>query len=105
MIMQLILIGIIIGFICYWIYKFYTSTSRSLDRVFAVFHNSATIIVARISAMLSLISGVLINWAGDPSMQELLKGALNPKYSWAIIFGLMVLVELARYRSMEKDDD
>lgn len=103
-ILPLILVGVIIGFVGYWIFQYYTANGTTVDRICAIFHNSATIIVARVSALLSLISGALINWAGDPGIQEWLKGALNPKYSWAVVFGLMIIVELARYRSMEKDD-
>lgn len=103
-ILPLILVGVIIGCVGYWVFQYYRANGTRVDRLFAIFHSSATIVVARVSALVSLISGVLINWAGDPAIQEWLKGALSPKYSWAVIFVLMVIVELARYRSMEGDD-
>lgn len=103
--LPLILIGVVIGFAGYWVYQFYVASGQTADKLFSVFHSSATIVVARVGAMLSLIGGAAISWAGDPSIQEWLKGVLNPKYSWAALLGYAIIVELARYRSIEKDDE
>jgi len=103
--LPLVLIGVIVGFFAFWVYQFLAGTGTNIARIKAVFYNSATIVVSRISAIVSLVIGVGVNWADDPSMQEWLKGILDPKYSWAVVLSLMILVELARYRSMKPDDD
>lgn len=103
-------IAIGIGFACailgflvfgFWISYYVRAKGTTWDKLFAVFKDSATILVARLSAMSGLILGAVITLSSDPSIQEYIRTMLRPEFVPFYLIALSLLVEIGRRRTLD----
>ena len=74
-----------------------------LPRLSAAFHGSATIVVARLTAMGAALLEVASNGAdfvGAPGVRDAVQGLIPPAYWPMVLLGLAVTTELARRRTL-----
>lgn len=97
-------LGIVAGLVGSALYQYKTTPGTS---ILTAFHNSATILWARIMMVLSALMSALVSIisSGDPNLEATLRGFLKPEYAAAVLFVFGLVVELARWRTLGKSPD
>lgn len=76
-----------------------------MNKIWKWCRRSLTILWARLMVVVSVISGVLVNYGSDPHVNDLLSAYLTPRNVSIALAVIGILTEIARRRTAKKVDD